>query len=283
MERVVSAYAWLQALLVVLNPLARSQSVLAGNALLLVLLTAAAGGAWASIAVLGYVLVLPFVLAFDHAAHTLAPWPAPSGPVAKGVFRATARLVLPTLVVMVPFLVHAAATSRGLAGGAVMRDLRADPEELNADFRRLVLLNLMILPLLFFLVRLLRAGKGTGEAGVPELLDGTATAEEVLPAVPEPPEPDGTARGRIVAAYLRVVSALVARGFRRRPAHTPRVIAGEAAASSTALSELTATFMDARYGPGEPREDEAHAAERHARELVRLIAGRPRAATRRTS
>jgi hypothetical protein len=278
--RVAAAYAALQPLLVVLGDLARTQSVVAANALLLTLLTVAAGGAWAVLGVLGYLGLLPFLFAFDHAAHTLAPWPPPSQPLVPAVFRATARLVLPVLAAVALFFVLAPADGNLAARAAATQDPE-DAADLVAVWRKLVLLGILGAGLLLPLVRLLRAGAAspTAVAG-PELLDGTVVLDEVLPEPPRAGAPDGSTRGRVVAAYLRVLRALAGRGFDRRAAQTPHAIARRAAPSSTELQDLTGLFMDARYGPREPAEDDALRAEDRARVLGRLLVARPSARRR---
>jgi hypothetical protein len=280
MPRVVAAYAALQPLLVLFGDLARTQSVVAANALLLTLLTVAAGGPWAVAAVIGYLGVLPFLLAFDHAAHTLAAWPPPPGPVAPAVFRATARLAGPIVLGLALYFVVAPADLDLAARTAAGQD-PDDAAAMVSVWRRLVLLGILGVGLLLPLVRLLRAGTASPTAVVgPELLDGTVVNEEILPAPPSTGAVDASARGRVVASYLRVLRALVRRGFDRRASQTPQAIARRAAPVSAELQDLTALFMDARYGPAEPTEDEARRAEDQARTLGRLLSG-PRLAAPR--
>ena len=84
-------------------------------------------------------------------------------------------------------------------------------------------------------------------------------------ALPEPhaasrPLPTG-ARGRVIRAYLRFLGGVAGRRLRRRADQTPLEIAAELREPQTPLGTLTSLFMSARWGPREPSDADARAAE----------------------
>jgi len=89
------------------------------------------------------------------------------------------------------------------------------------------------------------------------------------------PEPPGVARpvyqgrrGRIVRAYVNVLARARQRGFPWRPSQTPADIAARLSAPAGPVGTLTELFVGARYGPDEPSEAQAAAAERAAQAVA---------------
>jgi len=94
-------------------------------------------------------------------------------------------------------------------------------------------------------------------------------ADEVLPEPPPPARREYRGRrGRIVRAYVNVLARAREAGFRSRPSETPRDIAVHLPAPSGPLGALTELFVGARYGPDEPSEEQAAAAERAGRAVA---------------
>ena len=69
-------------------------------------------------------------------------------------------------------------------------------------------------------------------------------------------------------AYVGVLARARSAGFVWRPSQTPREIAAALPAPAGPTAALTDLFVEARYGPEEPSEQQALAAERAAGVIV---------------
>jgi hypothetical protein len=93
-------------------------------------------------------------------------------------------------------------------------------------------------------------------------------AEEALPEPPPRARREYRGRrGRIVRAYVSVLARARESGFRPRPSQTAWDIAAQLPAPAAPLGRLTELFVRARYGPDEPSEEQARAAE-HAGHVI---------------
>jgi Domain of unknown function (DUF4129) len=259
-------FTLLQAAFLLLADLGRTHVGPVANALVLVVLAALRGGVVASAAVVGGLGLLGLFLALDHAARVLQAYPAGRADLLGATLRrATASLApivvgLTILFALFPPAPFARVRFAPAAPGA--RD-----EEVAAAYRRLIVFALAGSALVFGVVRLVRRDRGA-RSPLEEALPLEKGAEEVLP---EPPpiarrEYPGR-RGRIVRAYVNVLARAGEAGLRLRPSETPRDIAGRLAAPAGPLAALTELFVGARYGPDEPSEEQAVAAE-HAGRVV---------------
>lgn len=265
----------LQAAFLLLADLGRTHLGPVANALVLVMLAALRGGIVASAAVVGGLALLGFFLALDHAARVLQAYPAGRADLLGATLRrATASLApivvgLTVLFVLVPPAPLERVRFAAAAPGA--RD-----EEVAEAYRRLIVFALAGSALVFGIVRLVRRDRSAGSP-LEEALPLERRAEEVLP---EPPPLGRRAyrgrRGRIVRAYMDVLARASEAGFRSRPSETPRDIAARLPAPSGPLGALTELFVGARYGPDEPSEEQAVAAERAGRVVAAGLGRRNR-------
>jgi hypothetical protein len=258
--QVAILFALLQAAFLLLVDLGRTHVGPIANALVLVVLAALRGGVIAAVGVTGGLALLGFFLALDHAARVIQAYPRSRGDLLGATLaRAAAALAPIVLGLSVLFVLFPAPPySR-------VRLTIADPaqdEEVAAAYRRLIALAIVGSTLVFGMVRLLRRDRGKG-APLEEALAVERGLEEPLP------EPAPLAareyrghRGRIVRAYVAVLARARDAGFRARPSQTPRDLAALLPGPPAPLSALTELFVGARYGPDEPTEEQALAAER---------------------
>ena len=262
----------LQAAFLLLVDLGRTHLGPVANALVLVVLASLRGGVVAAVAVVGGLALLGFFLALDHAARMLQAYPAGRADLLGATLRrATASLAPLVFGLTILFVLSPPAPLarvRFLAAAPGPRD-----EEVAAAYRRLVVFGLAGSALIFVLVRLLRRERGA-RSPLEEALPLEHGIEEAL-AEPPPLVRRGYhgRRGRIVRAYVEVLARARDVGFLSRPSQTPRDIAAHLAAPSGPLDALTELFVGARYGPDEPSEEQAVAAER-AGQVVRAGLGR---------
>lgn len=146
-------------------------------------------------------------------------------------------------------------------------------KEIAGAYHLLTLLGILGGGGVYLLARLLRRFR-RGEPPVAERVGARRVGEEVvaLPKLSRPVAYPG-ARGRIVRAYVWFEARAARLAVRRRPSATPREFAAQVRAPAAPLHELTELFVRARYGPEEPSEGEAQAAERAARVLVGCCVG----------
>jgi len=267
-------FTLLQAALLLLVDFGRTHAGPLANALVLVLMAALRGGVVAAAAVTGGLALLGFFLALDHAARVLQAYPrgraALLGATLRRAAAALSPIVLGLAVLFVLFPPPPYARVRFSLAEGPPRD-----EDVAAAYRRLIALALVGGALVFGAVRLLRRDRAE-RAPLEEALPVERGREEAL-AEPPPPERRAYrgARGRIVRAYVDVLGRAREAGFRRRPSHTPEELAAALPAPAAPLSELTGLFLRARYGPDEPSEEQALAAEKAARSVA-IALGRVR-------
>lgn len=253
-------FTLLQAAFLLLVDLGRTHVGPIANAMVLLVLAALRGGVVAAVGVTGGLALLGFFLALDHAARVVQAYPRSRGNLLGATLgRAAASLAPIVLGLSILFVLFPAPPySR-------VRLTIADPaqdEEVAAAYRRLLALALVGSALVFGVVRLLRRDRGKG-APLEEMLAVERGVEEPLPeAAPLAAREYRGRRGRIVRAYVDVLDRARRAGFRSRPSQTPRDLAALLPAPPVPLSALTELFVGARYGPDEPSEEQALAAER---------------------
>ena len=257
----------LQAAFLLLVDLGRTHLGPVANALVLVVLASLRGGVVASAAVTGGLALLGFFLALDHAARVLQAYPAGHARLLGGTLRRAAVSLAPVVLGLTVLFVLSPpaplARVRFPAAAAGQRD-----EEVAAAYQRLIVLALAGSGLVFGVVRLLRRDRGA-RSPLEEAMPLEHGAEEALPEVPPLAQRDYRGRrGRIVRAYVDVLARAREAGFRSRPSQTPRDIAALLPAPAAPLAAITDLFVGARYGPDEPSEEQAVAAERAGRAVA---------------
>ncbi|HEV8254409.1 MAG TPA: DUF4129 domain-containing protein [Vicinamibacteria bacterium] len=238
------------------------------NALVLVSLAALAGGVVAAAAVVGTVALQAAFLVFDHFARTLAVHRHRAVPLRGVAIGEAARAALPPAALLALFLV--AAPPR--AHSALALERLRQTQEATAAYRLLALLVLAGGGGLYVVRKTLRPA-GEAEPVLEEAIESLTLADE---AIAEPPKPERRLRpgmrGRIVGIYVAFLQHAARLGW-LRPSHltAPEFASLVVREPEGALGRLTEIFVRARYGPDEPTEDDARAAEGAAREaLVRL-------------
>jgi len=236
------------------------------NALVLVILAVLPGGLPAALAVILFLPALGFFFAFDHAARRLHGRAA-SASLLWMIAVEAGRLVLPgTLALAVLF----AALPPGRA--AALPDI----EELQRTpmphlYQWLVLIILVTSGAMVAVSRLFRSD--TPADKLLEELVPHMEAEELL----EPARADTTAYGgareRVIRAYVGVVGRARDAGCEIPPHLAPREIE-QRVREGAPMSELTALFRAARYGPEAPAGTGVSAAEHTARIVTAALARR---------
>ena len=269
-------FSILQAALLLVADVGRTQVGPLANAFVLVVLASLRGGVPAAAGVTGALGLLGFFLAFDHAARVLQAYPGGRADLVGPTLRRAARSVGPIVLGLAVFF--ALLPPPPYARLHFAMESPPTDDEVTAAYRRLVAIALVGSALVFGAVRLLRRERG-GRSPEEEALAVDRGAEEVLPEAGAPPPREYPGRrGRIVRAYVAVLARARDAGFRLRPSQTPREIASRLPGPAGPLSALTDLFVGARYGPDEPSEAQALAAERAAAELeAGLRRGRGRA------
>lgn len=262
LRSVTILFTLLQAAFLLLVDLGRTHVGPIANAMVLVVLAALRGGVIAAVGVTGGLALLGFFLALDHAARVVQAYPRSRGDLLGATLgRAAASLAPIVLGLSILFVLFPAPPYSRVR--LTIAD-HAQDEEVAAAYRRLVALALVGSALVFVVGRLLRRDRGKGTP-LEEALAVERGMEEALPetATSAAREYRGR-RGRIVRAYVAVLARARDVGFRARPSHTPRDLAALLPAPPAPLSALTELFVGARYGPDEPSEEQALAAERAA-------------------
>jgi hypothetical protein len=242
------------------------------NALALVVVAALRGGAVAAVTSIGaFVLTATFLLA-ENAVRVLGAYAARRGPTVHVVLREGMAEMAPVTVALTALLWLSPPRpwpgllwTSGPAG------------ELQP--RVYVLLSLAALlgtGAVGLAAQLMRRGRRR-PAPMEDLIEVIAVDDEALP---EPRTlrraPIKGPRGAVVRAYLLFLRG-AARLGRPRPAHATPVEYAASLGHVDALAQLTAIFMDARYGPDDPPAESAAAAEACAAHALADIAARPRA------
>ncbi len=259
-------FSVLQAAFLLLADLGRTHLGPVANAFVLVMVASLRGSLVAAAAVVGSLALLGFFLALDHSARVLQAYPAGRAALLAPTLRRAATSLAPIVIgltVLFSFSPPAPLAQIRVPAASGQRD-----EDVSAAYRRLVVFGLVGCGLIFAAVRLLRRDRGA-----------RSPLEEALPlerGMEEPlPEPPGVARpvyqgrrGRIVRAYVNVLARARQRGFPWRPSQTPADIAARLSAPAGPVGTLTELFVGARYGPDEPSEAQAAAAERAAQAVA---------------
>jgi len=267
-------FSVLQAAFLLLVELGRTHVGPVANAFVLVVLASLRGGVPAAAGVTGALALLAFFLAFDHAARVLQAYPSGRADLLPATIRRAARTAGPIVLGLTVFFAlfpPPPYTRVHFAVGTGPVD-----DDVSEAYRRLVAIALVGSGLVFGAVRLIRRGRGDS----PLLEEGLPLERGIEEALPEeaaaPPREYPGRRGRIVRAYVAVLARARETGFRQRPSQTPHEIASHLPAPAGPLTALTALFVGARYGPDEPSEEQALAAEGAGAGLVAGLRGRRR-------
>jgi hypothetical protein len=248
-------------------------SVLAvANALVLVFLVSFRGGLVAAACVTGSLGLLVFFLTLDHYTRQLSWYPHRDVFLTGAALRQAAAVAAPLVLgLSLFFALYPPASYARLP--LPDTDSAARSEQVAKAYRRLLLLAIAGGGCVLLATRLFRRGPRE-EPPREELVEPQRGQEETLPRPPHRRRLYLGTRGRIVRAYLRVLSQGPRLGLRLRPSLTPRQIAAYLRYPAAAVATLTTLFLEARYGPEEPVETEARAAEAAAGSIL----ARPRSA-----
>lgn len=267
--RQAALFAAFQPLALLLVQLGRSPLLVLQNALVLVVLATLRGGLVAAAAVVAFVGLLGPFLAFDHCARTLAAYPFSRGFLVRVALRRALALTAPVLVAIAVLL--AVAPPPPSAETELVAPAPVATREIAAAYQVLVFLGILGGAGIYYAGRILFRGR----SGPPPLLEVEAprpVAEEVLePEARATPADYAGPRGRIVRAYVWFLRQSARLAMRRRPHQTAREYQAQLREPAAPLAMLTDLFVSARYGPDEPREDEALAAERAASAVVAAL------------
>jgi hypothetical protein len=266
LQTLVSLLAWIHALLLLAAGLSREALAPLVNSLVLVLLAAVPGGLVAAVAATAYAALLAAFLVFDTFARKLTFYPVPAGRWHGAAVRQALSVALPTALGMALLLAASPPRPSALA----LREAFEDPlaREANlAAYRLIVFFGLIGAAAIHLAGRVFGPRKRKPrtqelvlpERGTDELLPGASPPARVLyPG----------ARGRIVRAYVAFLARAARLGWRRRPEQTPSEFAAQVREPSSPLAALTELFVRARYGPEEPSDADASAAEEAAEAVV---------------
>jgi hypothetical protein len=269
LRNVAVLFTLLQAALLLLVDLGRTHVAPVANALLLVVVAALHGGTIAAVSVTGALALLGAFLALDHAARVLQAYPRSRGALLGPTLGRAAATLAPVVLGLSLVFVLFPAPPYSRVRFTIAN--RAQDEEVAAAYRRLVALALVGSALVFGVVRLLRRDRGKA-APLEETLAVERGVEEPLPeTTPSVRREYRGRRGRIVRAYVDVLGRARSSGFRARPSQTPLDLAALLPVPAGPLATLTGLFVGARYGPDEPSEEQAVAAEHAAREVAAAL------------
>jgi len=269
-----AVFAALQPVSLLLAQLGHSPLLVVQNALVLVALASLRGGGIAAAAATGYVGLLGPFLAFDHCARTLAAFPPGRGSLVRVALRRAMAITGPVVLTMAAIFVIA--PPRPAARTEMEAPAPVATREIAGAYQVLVSLGLLGGAGVYFVGRLV-IRRRRSQPPLAEMVEPRPVAEEVL----EPPRRAPHAeypgrRGRIVRAYVSFLAQSARLASRRRPHQTPREFQAHLRGPAGPLGTLTELFMAARYGPDEPREEEAVSAERAAAAVVAALrSGRP--------
>jgi hypothetical protein len=261
-------FTFLQAAFLLAADVGRTHLGPVANALALVVLASLRGGVVAAAAVTGSLALLGFFLALDHAARVLQAYPASRANLLGATLGRAAAALAPVVIGLTIFF--ALAPSAPVPGLRLPVTMRPPPknEEMAAAFRQLVVFALTGGGLVFGVARFLRRDRGA-RSPLEEALPLERGAEEALPEPPPRARREYRGRrGRIVRAYVNMLARARDTGFILRPSQTARDIAAQLKAPAAPLGALTELFVGARYGPEEPSEEQALAAERTGRAIA---------------
>jgi hypothetical protein len=236
------------------------------NAFVLVFLVSFRGGLVAAACVTSSLGLLVFFLTLDHFARQLSWYPHRDVSLTGAALRQAAAVAVPLVLgLSLFFALYPPAPYARLP--LPDTDPGARSEEVAQAYRRLLLLAMAGGASVFLMTRLFRRGPGE-DPPREELVEPQRGQEETLPRPPNRRRLYLGTRGRIVRAYLRVLSQAPRFGLRLRASSTPGQIAASLRHPAAAVATLTTRFLEARYGPEEPREADARAAEAAAGSIL---------------
>jgi hypothetical protein len=256
----------LQGLFLLGGPALGGAVLAVANAFVLVFLVSFRGGPVAAACVTGSLGLLVFFLTLDHFARQLSWYPHRDISLTGVALRQAAAVAAPLVLgLSLFFALHPPAPYSRLP----LPD--ADPatrsEQVAQAYRRLILLAIAGGASVFLATRLFRRDPKE-EPPREELVEPQRGQEEALPHPPPRRRVYAGTRGRVVRAYLRVLSQGPRLGLRLRASLTPRQIAAYLRHPAAAVATLTTLFLEARYGPEEPGEADAREAEAAAGSIL---------------
>jgi hypothetical protein len=271
--RVVTGFAAIQLLALVVSDALALEIVALWGALVLTLIAAVGGGLPALVSLPAFLLLAPCFFALDHAARRLAAWPNVAAPPVRRLLAEALGAVAVPVVLLV--LALALLPSPALEATAEARR-PATVAEVQRAYGWLAMLALVGGGATVLVMRWLRGGGGRDESvALVELPESHVLAEEIL----DPPAAGGPryapARGRVIKAYLRVLARAGEAGLRLERHLTPREIQERVRQPADPLATLTGLFMDARYGPDEPTPLSVQRAEAASRAVCSGLRARP--------
>jgi hypothetical protein len=272
-----SALALLQVALLLLSEAFALELLALWGALVLALVAAAGGGLPGAIGLSGFLALTGLFFSVDHVQRRLTLWPQMPAPALKMVLGDTLRaLAVPVILVGVALVVLPGAPPAVEGRGP----LTVGSPEVTRAYRWLLLVALAGTGSLVLAFRWLR-GRGRDTPPLVEMPESHVEAEELIEGSPADDAQYPAASGRVIQAYLRVLTRARDAGFRLERSLTPREIESRVRRAETALRLLTALFMDARYGPDEPGPEAVDRAEAASHEICSSLDARPRPARRR--
>lgn len=275
--QVVSALVLLQAAVLLVGEALALEILALWGALVLTLVGALAGGLPGLVGFTGFLALAAAFLGLDHVSRRLAGWPGVPAPPLRLVLADALRVVAaPVLVLALALLLLPAPPRAALGDG---RTVVLAPEVRRA-YEWLVLVALAGGGAVTLLVRWLRGG-GSEAPTLVEPAESRVEAEELLDIDAFDEARYGAARGRVIRAYLQFLHRAREAGVRLERHLTPREIERRVRRPEDPLSLLTGLFMDARYGPDEPRAEAVRSAEAASHAVCAQLRVRPRTVQRR--
>jgi hypothetical protein len=267
LSNVLAGYALLVLMLVHLTPHPRG---VVGHALALIALAALHGGALAAWAVSSGLGLTGLYLGLDHHIRLLATHRVDDTPYTGVALRRTAALVLPVALALGLAVARLAPERAPVVVPDPVEQgyvpVNENKEERQLDLRALralVLAGVGGAVAIYAVGRWLARSKGAEPKSIetPEPLRGKLERirPEVKRARPLPEYPGR--RGRIVRAYLNLLRGAERIGFPRRPDETPEEFAMLLREPRAPLTHVTEVFARARYGPGDPTDQDVVEAE----------------------
>jgi len=268
--RAAAALALLQVGVLLLTEALGLELLALWSALLLALVAALGGGLPAPIALTGFLALTGVFFSLDQAIEKLSAWPGVPAPALALVLQDAVRtLAAPVLLLGLALALLSGPATLGpayprgdLQGGASGSLARP---EVRRIYLWLVLVAMAGAGTMTLALRWLR-GRGSDTPPLVEMPESHVAAEEIL----DPAQDDmryAAGRGRVIRAYARFLARVREAGFRLGGHLTPREIEGQVLRPEGPLADLTALFMDARYGPDDPSPEAIRRAEAASRAL----------------
>lgn len=275
-----SALTFLQAAILLLAEGLGLELLVLWGALLLSIVAGLAGGLPAAVGLAGFLALSGAFFSLDGATRRLAGWPRAHA-LAPGLLLKDALRVLAVPVVLLAATLAVLPPAPADARSQLRRPALTAPEVRRA-YAWLALLALAGTGGMALVFRWMR-GRGDETTPLVETLESQVEAEEVLEPEALEDARYAPARGRVIRAYLRFLARAREAGFRLERHLTPGEIQGLVRRPEEPLAVLTASFMDARYGPDDPSAEVVHQAEAAARAVCAGLPVLPRRARRRES